>query len=148
MKQVLIIDDADDVRVMLRMALEIDGFDVVDTRGGEDGLEALRRCAAEGLDPVVILDVQMPGISGWEVLDTIRDEPGLTGTRVVMCTVRADSVERDEGLRMGADAYVAKPFDLATLVTVVNELAVLSSAEARVRRAMMADSIITATDRS
>ena len=114
--RVLVIDDEEDVLVLLRELLERAGFEVTVARGGEDGLRALQA----GLEPeLVILDVAMPGIDGWGVLERVR---AASDVPVLMLTARTSELEKVRGLRAGADDYVAKPFGRQELLARIEAL--------------------------
>jgi DNA-binding response OmpR family regulator len=100
---VLVVDDERDIRGLVHELLQRAGHDVVEA---PDGNEALRRFYAEQPD-LVILDVQMPGLDGWGVLERIRE---LSDVPVIMLTARAEELDKVRGLRAGADDYVTKPF--------------------------------------
>lgn len=134
MADVVLIDDDPDIRMLATMALELEGHDVVEASGGTDGLAAVRAAVAGGVRPVVVLDVQMPDLDGWEVLAALRDDAATERLPVIMCTVRAGTVDREKGFTLGADAYQAKPFDLEQLLEVVNRLAALEDDELLARR--------------
>lgn len=101
--RVLVVDDEPRMRELIRLYLQAD-FAVVEAA---DGLEALRLLAGEEPD-LVLLDVMMPRLDGWAVLERIREGSALP---VIMLTARGDVPDRVQGLRMGADDYLAKPFD-------------------------------------
>ena len=103
MTRVLVVDDENDIRGLVRELLERAGHDVLEA---PDGNEGLRLFYAEHPD-VVILDVSMPGLTGWEVLERIRE---LGETPVIMLTANADELDKVRGLRAGADDYITKPF--------------------------------------
>src|SRR6056297_2892813 len=107
--RLLLVDDDQDLAGMLQEYLEPEGF-AVEWAG--DGPKALQRLAAETFD-LVILDVMMPGMNGFEVLRRIRAE---RDTPVLMLTARGDDVDRIVGLEIGADDYLAKPFNPRELV--------------------------------
>lgn len=123
MPDVLVIDDDADIRSLLEVALSLDGHDVVSAPAGAPGIGALREAVASGRRPVVILDVQMPDLDGWQVLEAIRRAGDLDGIPVVLCTVRASPEDLHRGWLAGCDAYLSKPFDLATVSREVTELA-------------------------
>jgi DNA-binding response OmpR family regulator len=100
---VLVVDDEGDIRGLLQELLHRAGHDVVEA---PDGNEALKRFYANQPD-LVILDVQMPGLDGWGVLDRIRE---LSDVPVIMLTARAEELDKVRGLRAGSDDYVTKPF--------------------------------------
>lgn len=90
---------------------------------------------------MVILDVQMPDLDGWQVLEAIRSDDSLDGIPVMLCTVRASPEDLHRGWLAGCDAYVSKPFDLASVsrdVTALAEQEAASLAETRsARRAQL-----------
>ncbi len=100
---VLLVDDSASQRAVIAHRLKQGGYDVAIATDGEDCLRVLG-----GLRPdIVLLDVVMPGIDGWETLDRIRETSGVP---VIMLTARAEDIERVRGLRAGADDYIGKPF--------------------------------------
>jgi DNA-binding response OmpR family regulator len=109
---ILVVDDNTDNVEILRAFLASRGFDV---QTAPDGRAALARLEEVRPD-LVLLDVMMPGMDGWEVCRVIKQHPTLGGTRVVMVTARAGFEDKFEGLRSGADDYVVKPVDLPELL--------------------------------
>lgn len=106
--RVLVIDDDDTVRDLMRRYLSREGFDVVTARGGREGLEFARE-----LHPSVItLDVFMPDMDGWSVLHALKQAPELDHIPVVMMTI---SDERQKGFALGASGYLTKPVDRVQL---------------------------------
>jgi DNA-binding response OmpR family regulator len=113
--RILVVDDDDDIRGLLRTLLERAGHEVSDA---PDGREGLRRLYADSPD-LVILDVAMPGLDGWATLERIRE---VTDVPVLMLTARDAELERVRGLQSGADDYVVKPFGRQELVARVDVL--------------------------
>jgi len=113
--QILVVDDDDDIRGLVRTLLERAGHDVSDA---SDGREGLRELYAGSLD-LVILDVAMPGLDGWATLERIRE---VSDVPVLMLTARDGELERVRGLKGGADDYVVKPFGRQELVARVDAL--------------------------
>src|SRR5882757_8212190 len=113
--RVLVVDDDDDIRGLLVALLTRAGITV---RAAPDGREGLREFHAWRPD-LVVLDVSMPEIDGWNVLDRIRD---MSAVPVLMLTARGDELERVRGLQAGADDYVVKPFGKQELVARVQAL--------------------------
>jgi DNA-binding response OmpR family regulator len=113
--RVLVVDDDDDIRGLLVTLLTRAGITV---RAAPDGREGLREFHAWRPD-LVVLDVSMPEIDGWSVLDRIRD---MSAVPVLMLTARGDELERVRGLQAGADDYVVKPFGKHELVARVQAL--------------------------
>jgi DNA-binding response OmpR family regulator len=101
--RVLVVDDEADIRGLVRALLERSGHEVIEA---PDGQEGLRLFHAEQPD-LVVLDVSMPGMDGWQTLERIRE---LSNVPVVMLTARTQEMDKVRGLRAGADDYVTKPF--------------------------------------
>jgi two-component system, cell cycle response regulator len=100
---VLLVEDSASQRAVITHRLLAAGYDVATAVDGTDCLRVL-----SGLRPdIVLLDVVMPGIDGWETLDSIRR---VSGVPVIMLTARAEEIDRVRGLRAGADDYIGKPF--------------------------------------
>ena len=108
---ILVVDDNRDNVEILRMFLESRGYRVA---SAEDGSSALAK-VDEVQPQLVLLDVMMPGMDGWQVCRTIKNHPDLARTKVVMVTAKGDFEDMFEGMRAGADDYVVKPVDLAEL---------------------------------
>lgn len=100
---VLVIDDDADIRGLLRELLGRAGYEVVDSSNGREGLRALYGSAPD----LVLLDVSMPEMDGWQTLERIRD---VSEVPVIMLTARTAELEKVRGLKAGADDYVTKPF--------------------------------------
>ena len=109
MPRILVVDDEINIIELARMYLEREGFEVIWATDGQGGLEkALRDCP-----DLVILDIMLPGLDGWEVCRRLRRERDVP---IVMLTARSDDVDKVVGLELGADDYVAKPFNPRELV--------------------------------
>jgi DNA-binding response OmpR family regulator len=117
-KRVLVVDDEPNIVLSLRFLMEREGFEVEVAPTGEAALEALARRPAD----LVLLDVMMPALDGFEVCRRIRSNPACAGAKVVMLTAKGREVERNKGLALGADAYVTKPFSTRELVARVKEM--------------------------
>ena len=113
--RILVVDDDDDIRGLLRTLLERAGHEVSDAPDGRAGLRELYT----GSPDLVILDVTMPGLDGWTTLERIRE---VTDVPVLMLTARDAELERVRGLTGGADDYVVKPFGRQELVARVDVL--------------------------
>lgn len=109
---ILVVDDNSDNVEILRAFLESRGFTVAEAR---DGRSALARME-EVRPAMVLLDVMMPGMDGWEVCRVIKQHPQLNATKVVMVTAKGGFEDKFEGLRSGADDYVVKPVDFKDLL--------------------------------
>jgi len=113
MSRVLVVDDDADIRGLVRELLARSGHGVIEA---PDGNEGLRLFYAEQPD-LVILDVSMPGLDGWETLERMRE---LSDVPVLMLTARAEELDKVRGLRAGADDYVTKPFGRQELLARVD----------------------------
>ncbi len=133
----LVVDDATDIRLLADLVLTMAGFTV---SAASSGSEALRKLAAGDLPDIVLLDVQMPDVDGWETLTRVRADPRTADLPVVLCTVKGLPEDTLKGWSLGCDGYLGKPFDINGLVDELH--AVLKrSHEQRlaVRRARVAD---------
>ena len=112
---ILIADDEPNIVVSLEFVLQEEGYRVRIARDGEEALEAI---AAE-LPDLVLLDVMLPRLSGFDVVQRIRAHPSWRDLRVVMLSAKGREVEVRKGLALGADAYVTKPFAIRDLLAEV-----------------------------
>ena len=117
LRTVLIADDESSIRLLVHATIESDDYTVVEA---SDGAQAWM--LAKQLKPsLVLLDVQMPGQSGLEVLRSIKADPDLKATRVILLTSKAQERDIEVGLIAGADFYLTKPFSPLDLLTRVEE---------------------------
>ena len=105
MVSILIIDDEEDIRDILKYNLEKEGFEVDVASNGEEGLSKMKVKTPE----LVILDVMMPGMDGIEICEIIRSTPSLEHVIVCLLTARNEDYSQIAGLDSGADDYVSKP---------------------------------------
>lgn len=117
-KKVLIVDDEPNIVTALDYLLRRSGYEVQSAANGE---EALAKVAAFRPD-LVLLDVMMPQISGYEVCRRIRERSDWNGIKIVMLSAKGRDAEVSKGLSLGADHYVTKPFSNAELVSRIGEL--------------------------
>ena len=113
--RVLVVDDDADIRLLVRTLLERTGVAVNEAANGRDGMREFHASRPD----LVILDVSMPELDGWQMLERIRD---MSDVPVLMLTARGDELERVRGLQSGADDYVVKPFGRQELVARVQAL--------------------------
>ncbi|HUQ40544.1 MAG TPA: response regulator [Acidimicrobiales bacterium] len=127
---VLVVDDDASLRHVLGIVLEADGFAVEEASGGEDALRRL----AEHAPTAMILDLEMPGLDGWDVLRAKRDSKLAPACRVMVLT--AQTAERDflRAWELGADDYATKPFDIDGLSEKLGDLLAMPPAELEHRR--------------
>ena len=113
--RILVVDDDDDIRGLVKTLLERTGAEIKEATNGRDGLREFHAWRPD----LVVLDVSMPEMDGWNVLERIRD---MSEVPVLMLTARGDELERVRGLHAGADDYVVKPFGKQELVARVQAL--------------------------
>jgi CheY-like chemotaxis protein len=112
------VDDDNVTLDVLRAILDLDEFDV---QTAADGAEALELARTDRFD-VVVLDVMMPGMNGFEVCRALKDDPATASVPVVLLTARDREEDREEGIAAGCDAYLTKPFSPLHLIEVLSEL--------------------------
>jgi DNA-binding response OmpR family regulator len=117
-KEILIVDDEPAVAVAIQFLMEQQGHRVMVAQRGEDALDLIYKYKPN----LVLLDIMLPGISGWEVCEIIRLNPDYRNIKIVFLTARSTEVEIAKGLALGADAYIKKPFSNDKLVAKVNAL--------------------------
>ena len=117
-KRILIVDDEPNIVISLEFLMMREGHEVHVARDGEAGLVAVR----DQRPDLVVLDVMMPKLDGFSVLASIRSDPALAQTRVLMLTAKGRETERETELGLGANAYMPKPFSTRELVDKVKEL--------------------------
>lgn len=106
-QRILVVDDDRQIVRLIRSYLEQNGFD---TLVAYDGDEALHLIRAEKPD-LVVLDLMLPEIDGWEITRIVRSDPSISATPIIMLTARVEDTDRIVGLEMGADDYIPKPFN-------------------------------------
>ena len=111
MKRVLIVEDQPDIRKLIRMTLEFEDYEIHEAADGAFGLSLARAT----LPDIVLLDVMMPGMSGPQVLQALRQRDTTRGLPVVFMTAKAMSDELEQLLQHGATGLIVKPFDPMTL---------------------------------
>jgi DNA-binding response OmpR family regulator len=117
-KRVLIVDDEPNIVISLEYLVKREGYEAAIAPDGEAALAAL----AEQTPDLVVLDVMLPKMNGFELCERIRADPRWRDTKILMLTARGRETEVARGLRLGADAYVTKPFSTKDLVAQMNEL--------------------------
>jgi len=118
MARVLVIDDEAPIRLLCRVNLEAAGMEVLEAEDGPTGLAAAR---AECPD-VILLDVMMPGMDGWQVLEELLDDEQTRDVPIVFLTARAELRDQARGLELGGLDYVTKPFNPVDLAPLVERL--------------------------
>ena len=120
--RVLVVDDEPQVVWVLQLSLQAVGYETVSAHDGLEALEQIRRHRPA----CVVLDVMMPRMDGWGVLEALGTFPAAERPRVVMVTALASAADREKAAALGAAAYVPKPFDVDELIGVLEGLALAS----------------------
>ena len=116
--KVLIVDDEPNIVMAVEFLLQREGYH---TEKAFNGMEALD-LATRFLPDIIVLDVMMPGLNGFEVAEQIRRLPQLEYTKIIFLTAKGTQRDKETGYAKGAEAYMLKPFENEELVTIVNEM--------------------------
>jgi two-component system OmpR family response regulator/two-component system alkaline phosphatase synthesis response regulator PhoP len=115
---VLVIDDEAPIRLLCKVNLEAEGMDVLEAADGTTGLAVSRTDTPD----VVLLDVMMPGLDGWQVAEQLLQDERTSDIPIIFLTARAEFRDRARGLDIGGVDYVTKPFNPLELAPLVREL--------------------------
>ncbi|GLB49140.1 response regulator transcription factor [Neptunitalea lumnitzerae] len=118
MKKVLIVDDEPNIVMSLEYTLKRNNFEVFIARDGSEALEILKT----NIPDLVLLDIMMPEVDGYETLKRIRLEEKLNNTKVVFLSAKNKASDIEKGLALGAAKYITKPFSIKKIVSDINEL--------------------------
>jgi DNA-binding response OmpR family regulator len=117
--KVLAVDDDPVILRLIEVNLSLEGFEVALAAGGDDALAKARE-----VDPdVILLDVMMPGVTGWDVARRLKDDAATTATPLVFLSAGTQGDDRRKGQELGVAAYVSKPFDPVELVDTIRRVA-------------------------
>ena len=122
-KKILIVDDEPNIVIPLQFVLEQNHYQVLVAHSGEDALEII----AKDKPDLILLDIMLPGIDGYEVCEMVRLNPDWRHIRVIFLTARGREVDMAKGMILGADAYIMKPFSNADVVEKIKTLLVAAS---------------------
>jgi CheY-like chemotaxis protein len=114
-RKILVVEDNDLNRSLLRDILEYHGYEVVEAADGADGLARARSFCPD----LILLDIQMPAMNGFAVIGALKEEPGLAGTKIIALTSFAMKGDRERIMAAGFDGYLAKPIDTRALPKLV-----------------------------
>jgi CheY-like chemotaxis protein len=117
MRTVLIADDEPSMRLLVHATIESDDYTVIEAVDGAEAWAMIKQHKPS----LVLLDVQMPGQTGLDVLHRVKADPDLSATRVILLTSKAQESDVERGLIAGADFYLTKPFSPLDLLTRVDE---------------------------
>jgi CheY-like chemotaxis protein len=117
--KVLIVDDEPDIVRIVRIAMELAKYEVAEASSGEECIEKLETGPVPDL---ILMDIMMPGISGYQACEKIRSNKKFKDLKIVMLTAKGQKGDMEEGLKAGADDYIVKPFDPFELIETVGEI--------------------------
>ena len=117
-KEILIVDDEPGVVVPIQFLMERQGYLVMIAERGEDALDLIFQYKPD----LVILDIMLPGIDGYEVCEIVRLNPKYRNVKIIFLTAKGRETDIAKGLALGADAYITKPFSNTSLVAKVKEI--------------------------
>jgi CheY-like chemotaxis protein len=134
---VLVVDDEPDVLLLCRVNLEFEGYTVIEAAHGEEAMDKLR---TERPD-IVLLDVMMPRMDGWQVLSAIKADDDLKDIPVVMLTAKVQDQDQIRGWSEGAADYITKPFSPLALSQVLQDVLATDPEEEERRRRLILDKL-------
>ena len=120
-KKILIVDDEPNIVMTLEYTFKKNDFEVYIARDGSEALNILKETHPD----VVLLDIMMPKVDGYQTLKSIRKNEKLKHTKVVFLSAKHKASDIEKGLKIGADKYITKPFSIKQLYSEINELLVL-----------------------
>ncbi|TVP73236.1 MAG: DNA-binding response regulator [Rhodobacteraceae bacterium] len=109
--EILVVEDEDNIAIALNYLLTREGYNQTRIATGAGAVEIIRQRKPD----LVLLDVMLPEVSGYEICQSVRADPDCAGVRILMMTARGSAMERRKGLAMGADGFISKPFELKEL---------------------------------
>jgi len=121
-KKILIVDDEPNIVMSLEYAFKKKKFEVFIARDGTEALEISKKEHPS----IVLLDIMMPQMDGYETLSKIREDPLLAETQVVFLTAKNKSTDIEKGLNLGADLYLTKPFSIKKIINEIEELILIN----------------------
>ncbi|MFN2614197.1 MAG: response regulator [Actinomycetota bacterium] len=133
-KRVLVVDDEADTRLLLRYILEQRGLDIAEAESGEEALSSLE----ESVPDAMVLDIRLPGMNGWEVLEQVRSDRRFERMKVVIMSAHVAPSAEAEALARGGNAFVPKPFRWERFDETLDTLNLISARAPSQRRSLRA----------
>ncbi len=130
MAKILVVDDDPLVTGLVKINLELGGFEVEEAWGGEEALQIIE----ERVPDLVLLDVMMPELDGWDLLRMLRSNPTTKDLPVVLLTAKVQERDVAKGWQMGADGYISKPFNPLEMVDRLKAVLAMSGDERQAQR--------------
>lgn len=142
-QRILVVDDDKQIVRLVRSYLEQSGYQVLTAFDGADALQAIRRDRPD----LVVLDVMLPHQDGWEITRAVRGDPALAPTPIIMLTARVEDTDRIIGLELGADDYIAKPFNPREVVARVRAVLRRAGGASALARVLQNGALVMDLDR-
>ena len=117
MKKILVVDDKPEVVELVTATLEGEGYQIICAFDGEEALEKINKERPD----LVLLDVRMPKMTGLEVLAKAKKDPQTRDIPIIMLTAKGQEIDKDKGIRLGAEEYIIKPFSPSSLLRKIEE---------------------------
>ncbi len=117
-KQILIVDDEPNIVVPIQFVMEQQGYNVLIAERGDDALELIYQYKPD----LVLLDIMLPGIDGYEVCEIVRLNPDYRNVKMIFLTAKGRQVDIAKGMAVGADDYITKPYKNAELMSKLEEV--------------------------
>ena len=121
-RKIVIVDDEVHIRTLLEQSLEEleedHEVEILTAENGQEGLDVIR----ESRPGLVLLDVMMPMMNGYDVCKAIRDDPDLSDVQVILLTAKGQEADRERGVEVGATRYMTKPFDPDELLEIAKDM--------------------------
>jgi DNA-binding response OmpR family regulator len=117
-KKILIVDDEPNIIVPLQFLMERSGYQVLIAQSGEEALESVSKNRPD----LILLDIMLPGIDGYEVCEILRLDPEWKDTKIIFLTAKGREVDIAKGMVLGADEYITKPFSNKQIIDCVKRL--------------------------
>jgi len=118
MRRILIVDDEPNIVLALELLMKKEGYEVHTVDDGERAVQAAKELRPD----LILLDIMMPKMDGYEVCQKIRSDTLLKDVSIIMLTAKGREVEREKGMALGADHYITKPFSTRQVVMKVKEI--------------------------
>lgn len=118
MRRILIVDDEPNIVLALELLMKREGYEVQSVDDGQKVFDVVGKFRPD----LIILDIMMPKMDGYEVCQRLRADPSLKNVSIIMLTAKGREVEREKGLALGADLYVTKPFSTREVMIRIKEI--------------------------
>ncbi len=117
-QKILIVEDEPNIIVPLQFSLEQKGYQIIVAGSGEEALEKI----SQDQPDLILLDIMLPGIDGYEVCENVRQNPETQSTKIIFLSAMGRDVDIARGVALAADAYIVKPFSILEVISKVGEL--------------------------